>query len=71
VCQVHAAVGSLIRSWWLSGRASQALLDDTARTIQHWQQRNAAARQSHTKRTLKKLQKNGIFLKDLIQCKWP
>jgi hypothetical protein len=35
------------------------------------QERNAAARKSHIKRTWKKLQKKGIYLKDLIRCKWP
>jgi hypothetical protein len=39
-------------------------------TIQHWQQRNAAARTRHTKKTLKKLKQKGIRLKDCIRCKW-
>jgi hypothetical protein len=47
------------------------LIEDTARIIQHWQQRNAAARQCHIKRTRKILRKMGIYLKDLIRCKWP
>ena len=71
VCQVHTAVGSLVRSWWLNGRASAALIQATARTIQHWQQRNATARRCHIKRTRKKLRQLGIYLKDLIRCKWP
>ena len=71
VCQVHTAVGSLVRSWRLSGRASAALIEHTAKVIQHGQQRNAAARKSHIKRTRKKLRNIGIFLKDLIRCKWP
>ena len=70
VCQVHAAVGALVPSWWLNGRASPKLIEHTAQVIQHWQQRNAAARTSHRKRTLKKLRENGIVLKHLIRCKW-
>jgi hypothetical protein len=61
VCQVHTAIGSLVRSWWLSGRASAALIEDTARIIQHWQQRIAAARKCHIKRTRKILREMGIY----------
>lgn len=71
MCQVHTAVGALVRSWWLNGRASTALIEQTAREIQHWQQRIAAARKSHTKQKRKKLRELGIKLKDLIRCKWP
>lgn len=71
MCQVHTAVGALVPSWWRSGRASAALIKDTANNIQHWQQRIAAARESHTKATRKKLRKMGIYLKDLISCAWP
>jgi hypothetical protein len=47
------------------------LIEQTAREIQHWQQRIAAARKSHTKQKRKKLRKLGIKLKDIICCKWP
>jgi hypothetical protein len=47
------------------------LIKQTAKVVQHWQQRIAAARKSHTKRSRKKLRKMGIKLKDLIRCKWP
>jgi len=60
-----------VRSWWLSGRASTTLIEATAKTIQHWQQRIAATRKCHTKGKRKKLRKMGIYLKDLIRCKWP
>ncbi len=70
MCQVHDAVAALMPSWWHNGRASPTLIEHTASTIQHWQQRNATARKFHRKRTLKKLRKNGIVLKDLIRCKW-
>lgn len=71
MCQVHDAVAALMPSWWRSGRASPTLIKHTAKTIQHRQQRNAAARKSHRKRTLEKLRRIGIALKDLIRCKWP
>jgi len=70
VCQVHAAVAALVPCWWLVGRASPTLIEHTATIIQHWQQRNATARKCHRKRTLKKLRKNSIILKNLIPCKW-
>jgi hypothetical protein len=61
----------LVRSWWLSGALRTALIEAAAAEIQHWQQRIASARKSHIKRTRKKLRKTGIYLKDLIRCKWP
>jgi hypothetical protein len=60
VSQVHSAIGSLVRSWWLNGRASTTLIEHTAKTIQHWQQRSAIARKSHHKQTRKKLRQIGI-----------
>jgi len=68
---VHRAVAALVRSWWLNGALSAALIADAAKDIQHKQRRIAAARQSHIKQTRKKLRKLGIYLKDLIRCKWP
>lgn len=68
---MHRAVGALVQSWWLNGRASAKLIEQTASTTAHWQQRNAAARKYHTKRTRKKLREIGIKLNDLIRCKWP
>ncbi len=71
MCQVHVATAALVQSWWLSGALCTALIKAAATEIQHWQQRNAAARKSHIKRTRRKLRKMGIYLKDLIRCKWP
>jgi hypothetical protein len=71
ICQVHTAVGALVRSWWLCGRASALPIEDTARCLGHWQQRIAAARKCHVKRTRKKLRQMGIYLKDILRCKWP
>ena len=71
MCQVHIAAAALVRSWWLSGVLRSALIEKAVEAIRHWQQRLAAARESHIKRTRKKLRKMGIYLKDLIRCKWP
>jgi hypothetical protein len=68
---VHVAVAALVRSWWLKGALCAALIEEAANAIQHWQQRLAAARKSHIKRTRRKLRRMGIYLKDLIRCKWP
>ena len=71
MCQVHVATTAVVRSWWLRGALCTALIEKAVETIRHWQERLAAARESHTKRTRKKLRKMGIYLKDLIRCKWP
>jgi len=71
VCQVHIAAAALVRSWWLNGALCTALIEAAAHEIQHWQQRIAAARKSHIKRTRRKLRGMGIYLKYLIHCKWP
>ena len=71
MCQVHRAVSALVQSCCLAGDASDALLERTANTIQHWQRRNRAARTQHIRRTRKKLRRLGMTLKDLIRCKWP
>jgi hypothetical protein len=71
VCQVHVAAAALVRSWWLSGALCTALIEAAVNEIQHWQQRIAAARKSHIKRTRRRLRKIGVYLKDLIRRKWP
>ena len=71
MCQVHTAAAALVRSWWLKGALCTALIEEAVKAIRHWQQRIAAGRESHIKRTRKKLRKMGIYLKDLIRCKWP
>jgi hypothetical protein len=50
---------------------SAALIEKAVKDIRHRQHRIAAARKSHIKQTRKKLRENGIYLKDLIRCKWP
>jgi hypothetical protein len=71
VCQAHTAVAALVRSWWLTGRASTKLIEHAAQTNQHWQRRNTTARSIHTRKTREKLRRLGIKLNALIRCKWP
>jgi hypothetical protein len=71
VCQVHVAAAALVRSWWLNGALSTALIEEAVTEIRHWQERIAAARRSHIKRKRRKLRGMGIYLKDLIRCRWP
>jgi len=59
-----------VQSWWLNGRASTALLDRVATTIEYHQQRNARATFFHTKQTRKKLRQIGIKLTKIKNCKW-
>ena len=61
MCQVHTAVAALVRSWRLNGALSTALIEEAVKLIHHWQQRNAAARESHSKRTRKRLRKIGTY----------
>ena len=68
---MHIAAAALVRSWWLDGVLRTAVVEQAAATIQHWQRRLAAARKSHIRQTRRKLRKLGIYLKDLIRCKWP
>jgi hypothetical protein len=67
---VHAAIAALIPSWWLGQRPSKKLLERTAAEIERTQERNAAARKSHTKATRKKLRALGIKLTGLSRCPW-
>ena len=71
MCQVHIAAAALVQSGWLNGALCSALIEKAAQDIGHRQQRIVAARESNTKRTRKQLRKMGIYLKDLIRCKWP
>jgi ribosomal 50S subunit-associated protein YjgA (DUF615 family) len=70
VCQVHTAVGALVQSWWLNGRASPKLIEHIAECIHDTQQDNAKARKSHIKRTRRKLRQIGIKLTQLKRCCW-
>jgi hypothetical protein len=47
------------------------MIEDAIRKNLHWQRRNAAARKSNIKRTRRELREKGIYLKDLIRCRWP
>ena len=71
ICQLHTALAVLIRAWWQDDReASTRLVEKTARKITKQQQRKAAARKSHSKRTRRKLRELGIKLTELPRCTW-
>jgi len=67
---VHEAVGVLIPFWWLNLRPSAKWLQRTAEKIRENQRRNAEARKSHTKRTIKRLHMLGIKLTETPRCRW-
>ena len=63
-------MSALIRSWWLDDAATTQLLEQAANEIQYTQARNAQARKSHTKRTIRRLHKLGINLTQIKTCRW-
>ncbi len=69
-CQVHTAIAAMIPYWWLDQRPSAKLWERTAAEIDRTQERNAAARKSHTKATRKKLRGLGIKLTEVPRCAW-
>jgi hypothetical protein len=46
------------------------MIEAAASQIAYYQQRNAAARRSHTKTTLQKLHQQGVYVTELPRCKW-
>ena len=70
MCQVRTAAAALVRSWSLGRTAANVLFEAAAKQIAYYQQRIAAARRCHTKKTLRKLHALGIQLTDLPRCKW-
>ena len=70
VCQIRIAPDALVRSRPLGVRAARLMIEAAAAQIAYYQQRNAAARRSHTKTTLQKLHNQGVYVSDLPRCKW-
>jgi hypothetical protein len=71
VCQLHTAMAALVRSWWISEpKDVEKQLEKAAAKIRYAQRRNAQARESHTKTTLKKLEILGIDLAKVKRCQW-
>ena len=69
VPQVHLAISCQLSARLLQGAVSSALLKQIATTLNYQQKRNAAARVSHTKRTIHDLQQLGIDLKTVPLCR--
>ena len=64
-------MAALVRSWWISEpKAVEKLLGKAASKIRYAQRRNAQARKSHTKTTVKELEQLGIDLTTLKRCDW-
>jgi hypothetical protein len=70
VCQVRIAAAAVVRSWSLGRTAAQVQFAAAATQITYYQQRNATARRSHTKTTVRKLHALNIKLSDLPRCRW-
>lgn len=71
MCQLHTAMAALVQSWGLESRKAAArLLEKAAKKINKQQQRNAASRRSHTKKTRQELRKLDIKLTQLPRCEW-
>ncbi len=71
LCQLHLAIAALARSWGISGpkEVGKQPAKDAAK-IRYAKRRNAQARRSHTKTTLKKLKRLGIDLAEVKHCRW-
>lgn len=64
-------MAALVRSWAISEpKDVERQLAKAAAKIKYAQRRNAQARKSHTKTTLKKLKRLGIDLARLKRCQW-
>ena len=64
-------MAALVRSWWISEpKEVEKQLAKAAAKIRYAQRRNAQARGSHTKTTLKKLKRLGIDLAKVKRCQW-
>ena len=70
VCQLRTALSALVQSWWLTPKATERLLERTAKKIRYQQAQNTKARISHRKQTINRLHELGFLLTRLPQCRW-
>ena len=68
VCQVRTAANAMIFSLHMSGQKRRDYLQQVADNIAYTQQRNAEARKSHRKATLRRLHAIGIKISCLPRC---
>ena len=66
---MHLAISCQLAARILQGAVTSTLLNQIAATLTYQQKRNAAARVSHTKRTIHALQQLGIDLKIVPLCR--
>jgi hypothetical protein len=65
---VHTAVNAVVESWQLDPSSANRLIERTAEYLQYHQRRNAAARRSHIKATIRKLRRLRIECDNLKRC---
>ena len=58
----------MIHSRWMRGQPRQEFLHQEAENLAYTQQRNAAARTSHRRATLRRLQALGLKISCLYRC---
>ena len=66
--QIRDALAAWCRAWPLGRVGRERLLDQAAWCISYTRSRNAAARISHRKTTVKKLRKRGIDVEKIRTC---
>jgi len=67
IAQLRTATQVLVGLWYHGGRCSRNRAESIAAQLTLTQQRNEAA---HRKRTVRRLQAIGVFLKNLRMCEW-
>ena len=65
---MHTAINAVVQSWQLDPVDADRLIRRTAERLEYHQRRNASARRSHTKTTIRKLRALGIKLENLKRC---
>ena len=62
------ATDAIVQGWQLEPESREHLYERTAKRIQYHQRRNAIARASHTRATIRKLHCKNIKLTNLPRC---
>ena len=70
VSQIRQATSALVASWWQSETAGNSNIEQAARRIDYYQNRNAQARKSHAKTRIAKLESLGINMDTVRRCEW-
>ena len=65
---MRVATDAIVQGWQLEPQSRERLYERTARRIQYRQRRNAIARASHTRATIRKLHRKNVKLTNLPRC---